>query len=424
MVDGKIKINYRVFLILFLIFPMIKCDETAMATFVGSTIARYIGEFLVLWNFLSLGITALLFFSKLLRRGLKFVKIYTWLAFIMFIVFTISTLQVSDNITLYNIIREIGNIVAIFMLANTYAENEFIYFLQGVYYYLTLLMLFNALIIYIFPPMYYNSNGSAYYLFGVDNLSFLYSMNGFFTGMIYYLSRDRKVRFPFFALYAFIGGAYVYSGTGTGTIIFIICALFIVVHKNQLLDILDYKKSLIICLLIFVFFVFIQNLTYFAGILQFIGKDSGMNGRAQLWAAAFSQFPKHMLMGAGISTKTLGYYLLLAGVTWGRDIGHLHNVVIEILFKGGLINFAVFILMWLGCYRSVQHAERDTLKNNILCMLVIGFLAYMFEYRLSDITFWIILLSLYNLPALQGKSDSEKMRMHSRKRRKRIVFRV
>lgn len=399
MLDKKVKINDRVLFILFLIFPMIKCDEKAVGIWLGSQIAGAIKNILVLWNLFSLMVILILFLYKIRRYGIQFVKIYTWLAIILFMVFTISTIM-CRNIGIYNIIRSIGNIAAVFMLVNTLCDEDYMVCLQGFYYYLTAIMVVAALTIYLFQPAYTNSNGSAYYLYGLDNVTFLYSMNGFFAGMIYYLSKDGKLKWPFLLTYLFIGGAYVYTGTGTGTVIFLLCILFVIFYRNQWLNLLNYKMVLSLCALIFVFLVLVQNLSAFSGLLGLIGKDTTMSGRTILWSAAFREFPKHMLMGIGISTSLLGEILVSQGVSWGTGIGHLHNVLMEYLFRGGIVNLTVFILMWLGCYKTVRRSEKKVLGNCFLCMVLIQFLAYMFEYRLEDISYWILLMSGYHLSYL------------------------
>lgn len=406
MLNRKLKINYRVLVIIFLIFPMLKFDEKAVEVWLGSQVSSLAENILVAWNLISLAAITILFVNKVVRHGVKFVKIYTWLSLALFFVFTVSTLMMSDNVGIYNIIREIGNIPAVFMLANIFSDENYKEFLQGFYYDLTIIMFLAAVIIYLLPPAYTNNNESAYYLYGLDNISFLYSMNGFFAGMLYHLSQYGKLSRPFLAIYLFIGGAYVYSGTGTGTVIVLLCILFVFLYKNQLLDLLNYRIVLIVCAVLFVFLAFIQELSIFSALFHLIGKDVTMSGRSLLWAAAFREFPKHPIIGIGISSTLLGNILYAAGVNWGTGIGHLHNVVIEYMFRGGIVNLAVYIFLWLCCYKTVQKIEKNRLRNSIFCMLLMQFLAYMFEYRFADISYWILLLSLYNLPHLSG--DFEK----------------
>ena len=158
--------------------------------------------------------------------------------------------------------------------------------------------------------------------------------------------------------------------------------------------------------MIFIFLAFVQNLSIFSWLLDLIGKDTRMSGRSELWNAAFSEFSRYKYIGMGISASLLGEMLVSGGVEWGNSIGHMHNVIIEMLVKGGMINLIIYICMWLGCYKIVQHTKKGVLKNSIFCMILLQFLAYMFEYRLTDISFWILLLTLYNLPFLTNDLNS------------------
>lgn len=401
--NESFKIKYDVIKLFFIVFPILKPTTEAMSVLLGNSVARLLYQLLEMWNFISIGIVVILFIYKF-RNGVSKKKIMscTLLMLALCVSLSISTFS-SNEYNIVNMVRIFGNMSLLFLLANIYDGDKFKYYLTAIYAYLTFVMFLNAVTIYVYYPdaMYTPvANNSNYYLFGLDNIGFIYSLHGFFLGMIRNLISKHKLTLRFIITYAFIFGAYIYAQCGTATVILAAVVVVLMLYSNRLFNLVDYKRTLVVCLLLYFAIVVIQNLGSATGILKLIGKSETFNGRLFIWAAMLVVWPMHPIMGFGITATVTQRYLASAGPAWLSEIGHLHNIVLEFLFKGGIVGLALFLLIWVGCYKIMQK-NRGHLLAKILCVqLLLSWLTCMFEYRLDTYTFWLVPITMYFLDTL------------------------
>lgn len=387
----KLYYNLKVWKLFFLLFPLITPSQLALQTLFGNSIGSYILMLFRLWNIVSILVVVFAMLSK--QRLEK----YCVLILLFCIILIFSTL-LQEDVSLTYIVRSLGSTSMLFFLSGFYKHEEFIYYLQAIYYTLTIHSFFAASTIYLYYP---NGIGMEnYYLYGLDNISFIYAFYGFAVGFVYNLVAYKKLKSSFSIIYIFIAGAYLYAKTGTGTAIILICIMFVVIYKRNFLKKIDYRTTLIICVLMFLFFVVVQQFGFVNNIFLSLGKDSTLNGRTRIWEVGLSVIREHWLLGIGISDTVISQYLKSAGLVWKIEIGHLHNIVLEILCRGGILAFGIFIGLWIKAYKKMQKNSGHIISYTLNILIVLSWLICMFEFRITMYPFWFLLILAYHVQDL------------------------
>lgn len=384
----KLHYNPKTWELVFILFPIISPTKEAMQFLLGNGIGNYVMYFLRLWNIGSI----LLVLVKLLKR--KKMETGSICMFVFCGVLVISTLfQGGANISY--MFRILGSMFILFILSDTYKNEQFKYYLQAMYYTLTLINVFTAITIFFYYP---SGMGQANrYLYGLDNLSYIYAFHGFAVGFIYNLVIKNGLSLSFLLSYAFVGLAYLYVQCGTAIIVIFLSVILVVFYKRNFIRKVNYKITMIVCMACFLFFVIVQNFNIVEWILLLIGKDATLNGRTRIWEVGWSVIQDHFILGIGITDSLVSQFLRQAGLGWTADIGHMHNIVLEIMIKGGLLAISVFIVLWSINYSFMMKYKNNTLTS-VLCVLIIfSWLICMFEFRITVYSFWYLLILSYHI---------------------------
>ena len=391
------KIKKSVVIVVLLLFPIIKPVEEAMEVLVGASLAHGYIRFLSIWDYLSMAICCLWLFVKWKSKQVKIAK-YTKIVLLISLVFVVATLREFTYDYIY-ICRMIGNFLLITFVANIYSGKNFRFFLKGCYVYLTLLSILNAISIYIYSPGMY---APSYYLFGLDNMGFIIALHSFFAGMICDISDKGKIRGKTISLYTLIFLAYVYCESGTAIAMCVATLVLLMCYRSKIMELITYKKVLLILFVAFISITSIQNVGLWESVSNLLGKGNSFNGRTIIWAAMFSVIPKHLFAGFGIMPTVTQHYLgLYPSGGWLRGIGHMHNIVFEFLFRGGMLGLILFVCVWLGCISKME-SNKDRLIYKILCVqLLFSMMSCMFEFRIDTYTFWMLPICLYEIESLK-----------------------
>jgi len=378
-------------LIFTIIFPTIKPTGEALTVLLGSFMARGIQNALNLWHVMSLYVVILWFFLTFWKKK-NTLTAETVLAVLLSVSVCLSTFMM-DGIQL-GIFSQLGTIAMFFMLADFYRGRYLMYYLEAVYLYITFIMTVNSITMYVYYPRMYTTE-NAYYLYGLDNMTFMYTIVGCFLGLILCEIRGKRFRRRFSILYIFILGAYFYNFAGTAIVIVSALIVIMPLFKAKKLRVMNYRIVLLFYLLSFIFIVVgIQIPGILTKLLSIIGKDATFTGRTFIWSKMFAVFPKYWLMGVGALDATAVSILRF------RGIGHLHNVVLEFLFKGGAVALLLFILLLISCYGNMMKYKKHPLAILLCIEMILLWLTCMFEFRLSTYTFWLIPICMYRIQDL------------------------
>jgi O-antigen ligase len=137
-------------------------------------------------------------------------------------------------------------------------------------------------------------------------------------------------------------------------------------HKNQLL------------LALFCMFL---ALLYFVGVIDFLiteglsssGRSTNLSGRSEIWAEAISAISNNFILGHGYGTKPQ-----LVSIPRLHD---LHSSYLTILYSGGVVAFALFLLSLLHVARSIFLLNSIDL---VLCRIVAPIFFTTLIYSISE----------------------------------------
>ena len=390
------------YIILFLsIVPIIKPSLPALQVLLGNQLGSSISSILSIWSILSFFFISVYYFLSRTKPTILFS------CAILLCISLFASNFLNDSLSIQSIGPFICNIILIFGLSDIYKKKIDAYIYTW-YVVLTFYMIINSWTMYIYYPkgIYIGGmqeNNSNYYLFALDNVSFLYSMCGLFLGDVLCQLRIIK-RNLHYVIYAFILFAYVYVQAGTAIAILVLYVFFSTLLRTRASKIFTYPNCLIFMSVSFSFIVILNSVGIFEPLLDLINKDMTFSGRTYIWSSAIKGlYEGHLLFGFGNDPNVVPHVLSIYGPRWLIGIGHLHNVCMQFLFNGGVIALLLFVLILLAPLLCVSHCKNDRLYNLIVCQFFLTWLAYMFEYRLETYTFWLIPIMLFNINYIKEK---------------------
>ena len=400
------EINFRSILLAFIIFPLIKPSSAALIVLFGSSTGELITSLLSNWNILSIALTIILFFGSFGNR-IKPNVIDFCFAVVMVASLSIGTF-IFHVFRLSSLVSIVLNIILIFMLGVVF-ESELDTYVSVFYRYIYLIMFFNSLSIYTFFPkgMYVGGMGfdnSNYYLFGLDNVGFLISIVGtFLGGLLPYLNPPKYSHKTYYLKHIiisiFILGAFFYVRAGTGMAIITLYAIIYLLILFRKLPKINYRLVILFLLTSFMSIVILNTLGFFEPVLNLIGKDATFSGRTSIWAAGLRGVLDSPIFGHGIEAEITMSTLAQYGPYWVANAGHLHNVILEYLFKGGVVSLLSFLgILALPLFSRQTIDESNDCYQLLLYDIVLLWLVVMFEYRLEISIFWLLFIINYRLP--------------------------
>ena len=123
----------------------------------------------------------------------------------------------------------------------------------------------------------------------------------------------------------------------------------------------------------------------FAPFFESIGKDVTMNGRTIIWAAAVPEIMRDFIWGHGL-LSSVDFIALMGFNPWEIYFGHCHNMVLEILFRGGLIGFLLFSAFIASVFIHGAETDANDCESPCKDSLVIVIQAFIFASCILWIT--------------------------------------
>lgn len=397
----KFRYNAKTFTIMFLLFPLIAPSQQALQKIFGSDLGGYILDAFRAWNFASIAIVILMF---VLKGALKKTSIWA----IAFCAILLLSSIINPGNSLIYALRVSGSLLVVFLLSDIYRHEKFIYYLQAMYYTLTIISVLTAITIFIyFPQGMWAKNR---YLYGLDNVSFIYAFHGFATGFIYNLVAKKRLNLVFIFTYIIIALAYFCVWAATAIAIIALSTVLIVLHKNKIVRVVNYRIALIVCLATILFFMVIQNFDLISSVLSALGRDATLSGRTRIWQVGLIVLRDHYQIGIGLSDEMVQKYMTEAGLVWSITIGHLHNILLDIAVRGGV--FAVFsgVMLFLVKYKNMMRNRKHIVTASVCVLFILSWLTCMFEFRITTYSFWFLIIITHHIDELVQMFNSGKER--------------
>lgn len=386
---------------------IIRPAKEALIVLLGKIIGNLIYYILKAGNYIVLLILiGLMLYSIIMKKRKITMPTYFMLGYVMILFY--STVKMGSYSLIY-LFELFGSGLAFFILFDLIGENKAIDCIRGIYYYLTFAMLLNSLTIYTFFPhgVYTIANGNSnYYLYALDNVGFLYEIATLALGIVYYICYEHRIPIRTYIIHIFIMGAYFYAGAATAMIVAFLALIFILTYKIicklRIMKIINLKMVIVASIFVFCAIVLSRSVSSFSWLFDLVGKDSSFNSRTSIWLAALNIWKTNWLFGVGTSGNVINMYLHLGGLSpaWGNEIGHLHNVVLEILFDGGILAMSFFGGIILCPYRRMQKASEHIVSKILCVFFFLQWLSVMFDFRTNTYTFWLISILMYHIPYL------------------------
>ena len=399
-------INWRLLVVIVILFPFIPPTLEGLEAVFGTSAGRILSQFLTYWKYMSLAAIVLYFVIRIRQQSIIQMVPSLFIIVLVACLF-LSTFLNGGGVPVSELL-DITCMAALFVFADCLPKKKFSFFIRACYFCLTLSMLANSMTIYLCYPnglyqagyyagentYYLNPN---YYLFGLDNVCFMYSLAGCSMGLIY-RSTVGHIGLLLPISYAFIFGAFFYTGAGTAIAVTICLIAFMVLFELNKTRFMTYRFVLVLSGVLFVSICLMNTLGVFEGLLSLIGKDSTFSNRTFIWAAVFQACHRHELFGFGLSDAVMHTQLGLAsGSVYISNIGHVHNVLLEFYFRGGLIGVLAFLLILIGPIRRMQRYSSSRIAQLVSLLFLLLWATCMFEFRLNTYTFWLVPICIWHI---------------------------
>lgn len=229
------------------------------------------------------------------------------------------------------------------------------------------------------------------YLWGFDNTSGLLFVSTVFFLMIYsmYVNKPKTYMCSFFIIFFFLSAfVYVQSITAYLMILFELIIYCFVIYFRMKLKSLDPKKIIICIILCFACLIIFNQ--YFTIIWEWfadIGKYYSIKARFIFYNDEFSYIAKSPIWGYGIEDKKLLIRKL--------GIDHPHNYFINLLYRGGVIAFAMILCFF---YKLIKNSNiKDTISVMASCCLASILLLVMLDFYNEKYLFYPQMVLIYYL---------------------------
>lgn len=270
------------------------------------------------------------------------------------------------------------------------------------------LILLNFISMYMYYPlgMYTDILGDHnYYFLEHDNGSFFYTLAVIYLSFCYNISNRKSLFLPYFLLIvSFLTYYYIFSATAFICLGIII--LLLILYRNKLLNKLISSNLFYIIFIIslLVLLSFCQpnsKINVFANILKNLGKDATLSGRTSIWLSAINFIKYNLFFGYG--QEYLNIRLLKFGVS------HVHNILLQIVYNGGLISLVLYILYFKKINKNINKCKNFKLVYVSKIFIYMYFVASLFDYYNTKYIINLIFIVSTFLSFIDGGSKNERL---------------
>lgn len=122
-----------------------------------------------------------------------------------------------------------------------------------------------------------------------------------------------------------------------------------------------------------------------------LGKDATLSMRTSNWQAVIPAIKANPVIGYGYTTAAQRQLL------YGRETAHAHNIFLELLYEGGLIEFCCFIWFNSLVFKRIYRNFNRPSARVIFYLLAVFYVMYIFEnvFRKTSSFIWLIFLLGY-----------------------------
>lgn len=283
-------------------------------------------------------------------------------------------------------------LISFSMLTEMQVEDDFVSFVNMLYWILWFYLLINTISIYVYPEGIYSFRvgindsftSNTNWFLGYKNNIVLTIIPAFVLGAVRDYGRDKISLSYVFMIFFGVYNIYVtWSATAVlGVLLFLL--LFCLLKIGLLPSMANARNYLLVNLCIFPLLVVFRVQELFAGIIESVlHKDATLTGRTVIWDWAMHWIGKSPIWGFGIEDSKLLMYKL-----HGDFAVHAHNYYLDVIYKGGILGAIIILLLWFICVRQSELYNTHV----VIRVIAIGFVCFLFMFQ-DEV--WPNMLELY-----------------------------
>ncbi|MDO6630528.1 O-antigen ligase family protein [Bacillus thuringiensis] len=337
---------------------------------------EHINIFVFLWKVVMVLVAFCLVFKRITSLNLLIVF------YMMLILFSA---VINENLT--NGIAFTIVIFISFCIYISHALKEPKEFFRGMYYLFSVIVIFNFLTM-LTNGITIDDNGFPVYLLGGKNAITMTVLPAIPIIFIYSYIMYKKLKiFPLIVILISITSIYL-SASGTGIVVAILAALFLIVHKR-------YSPSLkaylfIYFILFFTIIVFrLQELLFGDFIINVLHKDLTFTGRTYVWDLILNIIGDSYLIGFGRGNNIINQHFI--------NLYEAHNGLLEILMYSGILGIFFFVIILILVAKKLggfkNHVISKFLSFSIFVYMIVGLTESVF-YKNG---FWMLIVISYGI---------------------------
>lgn len=307
---------------------------------------------------------AIVFWYVIKRKSvsLVIVLVAVWQTFLVY-----STLMHKGEV--YNCLVTAFSILSVMLLYDVAYNYRKETFLSAQLFCFELIIYINLMTELIYPDGLYSwGNGLVSYnnnwFLGLYNTHTRYYFPALLFAWLYKEATGKKIRAYAILAAIWVASIRVWSG---GTILSLGIMVVAYVFLANQTRIFNYYNYWALHILFFVFVIMLKLQNYFIWLLDdVLGKWGSLISRMNLWDSVIRLIQKSPIIGHGIVDDVTRS--LESGVIFG---GHAHNMLLELLYQGGIINLILWGAIVIVAGRKL-YKYRDSNESKIIATAFLG----------------------------------------------------
>ena len=194
-------------------------------------------------------------------------------------------------------------------------------------------------------------------------------------------------------------------GSLTSTMAMIMLILYFLLVKSVKLRKLGIYSLFLFVILFFSLFVVGQSVIYynpkFTELMDMVGKDVTFSGRTPMWMNTLLRIAYSPIFGHGFYTNDWALFNI-------RGVNS-HNIILNLFLQGGVILFALFLIVVIYVIRQVNKAGDRVNKLELLFSFMVFMLMSQLEvyhYSMIFLFFFVLIIgSYYNKPIITRRDE-------------------
>ncbi len=292
---------------------------------------------------------------------------------------------VINNGEIIDVITNSIQIFAFSLIIEYLTQKNINLFFKAISIILIVLVVLNYITILIQPDGYLIGYLKKW-LFGTKNNHFSIILPAIICSYIYFkfIKKCNSVIFKILLVVSIASVIFLQSAT---TLVAMFVLLLYFPLKNIIKKINIKNFFVIYCIIFFVIIVFqLQNIFSFF-IEDVLNKDVTFTGRTELWNTSLEFIKDKPLLGYGNENQDNRV------VKFGKlSYIHCHNMILEILYQGGIILLIVFIIFLYNVIKKISITQNNDLKSLGLWTLIVYSIALFTEVYSFEVLLWMLLV--------------------------------